>query len=216
MDKLIISRYNEDVSWVKEYDIDYVIYNKGEDLDSSFNWIRRENIGENQKDIFSFIEDNYENLPNSFGFCQGFPFDHCKKETFDRLIINNTLTKLEDYHHLIPCNNVDELGFFYEHNDNWYIGAHNHTMNQTCQFNTFDEFMNSIFKNYSHLEKLSFSPGSQFIVEKERVLYYPKKFWSHLNNIFTRRSMTEGHIIERSMFLIMGNIYEVKDEFNEL
>lgn len=48
MDKLIISRYNEDVSWIKEYDLNYIIYNKGEHLDSSYNWIRKENVGDRE------------------------------------------------------------------------------------------------------------------------------------------------------------------------
>lgn len=218
MDKiLIISRYNEDVSWAKDLDIDYLIYNKGEDLDSSYNWVRKENVGENQKDIFSFIVDNYENLPDVVAFCQGFPFDHCKKETFVNLIKNNTLTRLEDYSHLIPCNNVDQDGYYFEHNDNWYIGAHNASRNQTCQFSSFDEYMNSLFSNYSHLDRLTFSPGSQIIVEKERILHYPKPFWNHLNNMLNRISMTEGHIIERSLFLIFSNVYDVREEFkNEL
>jgi len=216
MDKLVISRFTEDVLWIKEYELDYIIYNKGNDLDSSFNWIRKENVGENQKDIFSFIVDNYENLPNSVGFVQGFPFDHCKKETFDVLKNNYKLTRLEDYKHLIPCPNVDQDGFYFENNDNWYIAAHNSSRNQSCQFNSFDEFMSSIFSNYSHLDRLQFSPGSQIIVEKERILFYPKKFWNHLCNILNRRSMTEGHIIERSLFLIFSNVYVVREEFNEL
>jgi hypothetical protein len=28
--KIIISRYNEDISWIKEYPYDYIVYNKGE------------------------------------------------------------------------------------------------------------------------------------------------------------------------------------------
>lgn len=60
MDKLIVSRYHEDVSWIKEYDLDYIIYNKGEDLDSSYDWIRKENVGENQK-------DNWQTSDNGIG-----------------------------------------------------------------------------------------------------------------------------------------------------
>lgn len=214
MDKLIISRYNEDVSWIKNYDLDYIIYNKGDDLDSSFNWIRRENVGENQKDIFSFIIDNYDYLPDSVGFVQGHPFDHCKKETFENLMNNKTLTRLEDYTHLIPNIYVGPDNFYFEPNDSWYIPAHNSTKQQTCQFNSFDEYMNTIFVNYTHLGNLPFSPGSQIIVERERILFYPIGFWKYLNNILVKRSMTEGHIIERSIFIIFSNIYSCREEFN--
>lgn len=216
MDKLIISRYNENVDWIKEYDFDYVVYNKGSELGISINHVNKDNVGENQKDIFSYIVENYNILPNSIGFIQAYPFDHCKKETFDLLIKNNTLTRLEDYKHLIPCANVDSQGYYFERNDNWYIAAHNNHMNQTCQFNSFDSYMQSLFVDYSHLDIIPFSPGSQIIVEKERILNYPIKFWKHLDSILNRRSMTEGHIIERSLYLIFLNIYKAREEFYEL
>lgn len=209
--KLIISRYSEPIDWINNYTFDYIIYNKGAPI-IGYNSIDVENIGENQKDIFSFIEQNYETLPDVMAFVQGYPFDHCKKETFDRLIKNTTLTRLEDYSHTNGAN-LELDGSYFEINDSWYIHAHNSSHNQTCQFGSFDQFMNSIFENYSHVSRIPFSPGSQILFEKERALFYPKKFWSHLNNIFVRRSMTEGHIIERALFLIMSNIYTVREEF---
>lgn len=209
--KLIISRYSEDVSWINDYDFDYIIFNKGPEL-FGFNTKSVENVGENQKDIFSFITTNYEMLPDVMAFVQGHPYDHCKKETFDKLITNKTLTRLEDYTHT-NGSNLESDGLYFERNDSWYIHAHNSSHNQTCQFPSFDSFMNSVFENYSHIDRIPFSPGSQILFEKERALFYPKKFWEHLNNILIRRTMTEGHILERAMFLILSNIYTVKEEF---
>lgn len=37
---VIISRYNEDVSWLEEYNFDYIIYNKGNELDKKYNHIK--------------------------------------------------------------------------------------------------------------------------------------------------------------------------------
>lgn len=209
--KLIISRYSEDVSWIKDYSIDYEIFNKGEPLQEDYRSRQVENVGENQKDIFAFIVENYESLPDTMAFVQGNPFDHCKSETFDRLIKNTTLTRLEDYTHTDGRNL--ENGLYFENNDSWYIHAHNSTHNQTCQFPTFDSFMSSVFSNYNHIDRIPFSPGSQILFEKERALYYPKSFWEHLNNILIRRTMTEGHILERAMYLIFSNFYIVREEF---
>ena len=52
--KIIVSRFNEDFSWVKEYTDDYLVYNKGEPM-VDLHIINTENIGNNQRDIFKFI-----------------------------------------------------------------------------------------------------------------------------------------------------------------
>src|SRR4030042_514692 len=94
--KVIISKYKENLDWLKEYNLDYLIYNKGDPVDDP-RTINVENIGGNQKDIFKFICDNYDNLPGIMMFIQAYPFDHCPKEFFDILITNTAFTSLE-YH----------------------------------------------------------------------------------------------------------------------
>jgi hypothetical protein len=42
--KIIVSRYNEDISWTKEFS-NVVIYNKGETLKGDYNEIELENVG---------------------------------------------------------------------------------------------------------------------------------------------------------------------------
>ena len=74
---LVVSRYNEDVSWIKTLTDNYIIYNKGEELSSEYNQIIAPNFGGNQYDIFRYIHDNYDNLPELIAFVQGDPFDHC-------------------------------------------------------------------------------------------------------------------------------------------
>ena len=61
--KIIISRFKENFDWVKKYTDNYLIYNKGEPIDDS-HIINAENIGGNQRDIFRFICDYYDDLPN--------------------------------------------------------------------------------------------------------------------------------------------------------
>ena len=209
----IISRYKEDYSWVKEYTDKYLIYNKGEPIYNDFHIINTENIGGNQRDIFKFIYENYDNLPELMAFIQANPFDHCKKEIFDKLIYNECFTSLE-YYGDIPANGFErrtDNGQFLELNCNWYINAHNQTYNQNCRYSSFDEFMNTYFDNYIHVNFIRFSPGSQYIIKKEQVLFYSKIFWQDLMNELNSRSPTEGHIIERAMYYIFINIYHLKN-----
>ncbi len=71
--------------------------------------------------------------------------------------------------------------------------------------------MNSLFEHYKDSKFIRFAPGSQYLVEKEKCLYYHRKFWGHILNIFPIQKGlnggTEGHIIERSLWTIFNNIY---------
>jgi len=212
----IVSHYNEDVDWLADYTMDYVIYNKGISIDHP-NYYNTENIGGNQRDIFHYIYNNYDNLPELMIFTQANPWDHCRKDIFDELITNEYFTPLE-YYGDNPANNWEartESGGFCEINNDWYIEAHNKSRNQTCRYSSFDEFMNKYFENYQHLDWIRFSPGSQYLITKNEVLHYPKKFWECLMNELNSKSPTEGHIIERALYHILVGNYELRKEFYE-
>ena len=83
---LIISRYNEDISWIK-YIIKnklfnkILVINKGENNLPLFQTnkvkiIKRNNIGREGETYLSFIIDNYSNLPDNIWLVQGDPFEH--------------------------------------------------------------------------------------------------------------------------------------------
>jgi hypothetical protein len=215
--KIIISRYKEDYVWIENYTQNYIIYNKGEPIiTDDLRIVNTENLGGNQRDIFKFIFENYENLPDCIAFIQAIPWDHVKKEIFDALIYNDYFTSLE-YYGPLPANELEarsENGDFYEYNCSWYIDAHNQSHNQTCRYSSFDEFMNKYFNNYEHVEYIRFCPGSQYIIRKEQALFYPKRFWETLMNELNSITPTEGHIIERALFLIFSCIYELKEVYD--
>ena len=217
----VISRYSEDVSWLKDYNIhDYIIYNKGAPLSNEFNELILSNVGNNQRDIFEYIVNNYDNIPKLTAFIQGYPFDHCKKEKFDKILNNKSFTALESQedHPITAGHKKSDDGQYMEINTSWYINAHYNNWgngghkDRRCQFNSFDSFMHSIFVDYSHLEWLRFAPGSQYIVEQKQILRYSKKFWEHLMNILCENDMTEGHILERACWYILKGIYTPIDE----
>jgi hypothetical protein len=204
---IVVSRYKENMDWIKSLTDNYLIYNKGESLDE-FKQQLVPNFGGNQYDIFRFIYDNYENLPNLIAFVQGDPFDHCLSDRFYDLIYNNSFTKLfgdKNY----------PSGIYYETNTSWYINAEFNINRPPCKFENFDQYASTIFENYTHLEILNFPPGSQFIVEKERCLFYSKYFWKRLMDIIPNEIGLNGgretHMIERSIQIIFENIYKEKN-----
>jgi len=216
MNKLfILSRYNEDYSWIENYTQDYLIYNKGESILNNSKIINIENIGGNQRDIAKFSFENYDNLPDIMIFTQAFPFDHCRQDIFDNLIQNTEFTPLE-YYGNTPANGWeqrDEFGGFKEINNNWYIYTHNSTYNLTCKYNSFDEFMNKYFDNYNHLDFIRFAPGSQYLITKKEILQYPRYFWKCLMEELTTKNSTEAHIVERSLYYIFNGNYKLREEY---
>jgi hypothetical protein len=207
---LVISKYNEDVSWVKSLTDDYIIYNKGEVLPPEYNQIQLPNFGANQYDIFHYIYNNYNNLPDLIAFMQGNPFDHCLPDRFNKLIYNESFTSLfgDAYY---PDGNYFETN---DHTDNWYINASFNSQKPPSKFSNFDEYMGFLFEDYTHQNIITFPPGSQLIVEKEKCLFYSQDFWKKLMGIpsdtIGANGGREAHIIERSIQTIFENKYKEK------
>ena len=209
---LVVSRFKENVDWIRNYTDNYIIYNKGDDDLYDFKQIKRPNIGGNQYDICQFIYENYENLPDLIAFCQGNPFDHCPQKDFNRLIYNGYYTNLFSTH----CGVNFPNGIFTEIDDGLLCTRLKDVCPNTseCKVSSFDEFANSIFENYLSVRILSFPPGSQFIVEKERCLYYSRSFWKNLmefvNTDIGVNGGREAHILERAMQLIFETRFKEK------
>ena len=73
---LVVSNYNNDIGWVSEYTNNYIIYNKSENTETIKNLdskkiIKSPNIGYNFYDYFTFIINNYNNLPENIIFVKG-------------------------------------------------------------------------------------------------------------------------------------------------
>lgn len=204
----VITRYEENIDWIKEYTSGCLVYNKGNTSLICNNWIYAENLGGNQRDIARFSFEYYDQLPELVLFCQGYIWDHCKQEVFSELIKNNSFTPLESYKN-IQVNSYCRITDGYEEiNNSWYVQAHNTSFGKTCPYSSFDEFMNKYFINYTHLDWIRFSPGSNYIVPKENILKYSKKFWLSLMHEMDELNGTTAHIVERSLLYLLRGDYE--------
>ena len=78
--EVVISRYNEDVSWARYLPFDVIIYNKGSSLNIQHSQhiviIELENIGRESHTYLYHIIKHYEMLKNKTIFLQGDPFYH--------------------------------------------------------------------------------------------------------------------------------------------
>jgi len=66
---IVIAKFKEDVSWVKDLTVDFVCYNK---LNGSL-----PNVGREAHTYLHHIVQNYNILYDEMIFTQGNPFDHC-------------------------------------------------------------------------------------------------------------------------------------------
>ena len=89
--EIVISRYNEDISWTESIEEYCTVYNKGDTL--NVDTIELNNIGREAHTYLYHIVNNYDNLSDYTIFLQGDPFNPHSPRLFD--IINYILNSNE-------------------------------------------------------------------------------------------------------------------------
>lgn len=193
--KYILSRYNHDISWLKDYTNDYVIYDRSpEPLKES---IVVPNIGSNIYDFFTFIIDNYDSLPDVAVYTKANLFKYITREEFDRVKDNTTFTPLLTQNHktYMPiCYYKD--GMYYEKNNLWFLGAH-----PVMHYKNAIELMELL--GIKDLEYIPFAPGSNYILPKENILKHSKEFYEKLKTYLEWTIYPgEAQIMERGLYTL--------------
>lgn len=192
MSKYVLSRYNHDISWLKDYTDDYILYDRSvEPLKGS---IIMPNIGSDWYDKLSYIIDNYNNLPNTIILIKANLFKYISKEEFDEVRENQIFTPLLTKHHktYIPTCFYSDDGMYNELNDLWYLGSH------PCKHNPW-ELMKLLGIDESFYVK--FAPGSNYIVTKEVIHKYPVDFYVKIRSYLDWDIYPgEAQIIERGIY----------------
>jgi hypothetical protein len=174
--EIVVSRYNENIDWIKNY-IDYVtLYNKGDDLCD--NEIRLKNVGREAHTYVYHIVNNYDNLSEYTCFIQGNPFDHIypheneEKRLFE--FLNDTIFNNK------PIKNFHEIYPYFITGDYEYIREPYH---MECP-NIVDAYL----KVFGHLPKkeetYTYGAGAQFIVSKKAIHSRPLEFYKNILEIF--------------------------------
>jgi hypothetical protein len=182
--KIVVARYNEDISWIKQF-TNVLIYNKGNDMDSNeYNIIKLDNVGREGHTFYKHIYDNYDNLDEYIVFLQGDPFAHTI----------NLIDKLNKY--------VNKKNFKYER-----IGyAELRCWLSGCKIHKglpIKEVYEKLFGTIKEEMEFSFTGGGQFIVSKEIILSRPKNFYLKIVKLLEYDiDPIEGYVIERINELI--------------
>ena len=172
-------------SWVEEYTDNYLIYDRVHRFEESDKIKHQVNVGANIYDIFDFISNNYDNLPETIIFCKGNVIPrHCGYEKFKNIINNTNFTTIENYIRETPPYSkgiysfVDETDAYHENpiEVNSTV-AHIH---KSKYIFSYQEMLNSIFENPIFGEYIRFAPGGNHIIPKKDILknYETLCFWA--------------------------------------
>lgn len=183
----VITRYKEDVEWVRQLTIPCTIYNKGDTptgLEADFSVRARENVGREGETYLHHIIEHYDELPDYLVLLQGNPFDHCY----------NLFTILEDIGQpevLVPLAN------------NWKREVLDGEY-------TWDGFKECLIEFATKLGlprtvTLGYAAGAQYVVPRAVVHVRPKKFYEELiARLNYKIDPLEGWAFERLWPYIFG------------
>lgn len=193
--KWIVSRYNQDVDYIKEYTDDVVIYDRSEERLPGT--IAVENIGTDIADKFQFIIDNYHDLPDVALYTKANLMKYISKEEFELVKDNTTFTPLLTQNHKVydpVCYYKD--GLYHELNNLWF--AYPGTLKKEENAEELQRLLGIYGKSY-----LPFAPGSNYIIPKENILKHPKDLYYKLRDyLMWDRYPSEAFIIERGLFTL--------------
>lgn len=222
--KWIVSRYNHDISYLREYTDDVEMYDRSEvplGMDGAdiypVNCLHIvPNIGTDIYDKFTYIIDNYDNLPDVAVYTKANIFKYITKEEFDVIKDNTTFTPiLTQYHAETVCDyGMPKPGIpysfyydkmYYEINHPSFLNVHKTKNPYYCFLDTFKEHPLFELLKIKDLDYIPFAPGSNYILPKENILKHPKEFYEKLRSYLDWDIYPgEAMIIERGLYTLWG------------
>ena len=207
---LVVSDYNNDVSWVPERTTNYVIYNRSDSdvlpytVDPS-KVVRSPNLGYNIYDYCTYIINHYDALPEVMAFVKGNVFPrHVSRTFFDRISNNAEFAAIVDSRRhatKFPVSYFDGDGIFNEINNSWYMWQH-----PRKYFSTFNDFLQFAFEDPPLPRYTRFAPGANYIVPRSSVRKLSKAFYENVRTFVSHDPLpAEAHLIERALYTIWNS-----------
>jgi len=215
-----ISYYSGTLDILNYVDKDnYIIYDKSVEGLKFYdkNIVRSKNVGYNIDSYFSYIIDNYDNLPEIIIFCKNNIYPrHISQDFFKNSIKKNTFTPLHDIDNFkninFPVSFITNDNSYLELNNSWY--ANNYI---SKYFNNYNSFYNYIFENTITPLYLNFSPGANYIVPKNNILNRSKLFYINLKFLISHSQFScESHFVERSLIVIWNTNVKESENMKKL
>ena len=205
--QIVISRYNEDISWLYSFKDISLIYNKGyNNIDLNlFNVVQLKNVGRESHTYLYHIVNNYENLAKNTIFFQGSINDHKVLNVKDYLNNNNITAYFEN----IP---FDKLKNKIEHKGKWEKEYNNGLMLKES-LTPYEWLKNVIGIDFEeNIDIIKVVWGANFAVSRDLIKSKPKSFYQNILRYIEHHVNPElGHYIERSWYIFFNyNFIEKK------
>ena len=190
--KYVLSRFNHNIDWLSNYTTDFVIYDRSDT--PLKNSIIVPNIGSDIYDKFTYIIDNYDNLPEIAVYTKANLFKYITPQEFDLVKDNKVFTPLLTQNHktYMPVCYYQE-GMYHEINNYFYLGVHP------------ARYANEI-KYIFQMEKRTynaFAPGSNYIVPKKNILKHPLSLYNKLRSYLEwDRYPGDAQLMERNLYYL--------------
>jgi hypothetical protein len=198
--QIVVSRYNEDISYLYHLKDIIIVYNKGEDdINQNFNSIKLPNIGRESHTYLYHIINNYDNLADKTIFFQGKIDDHKILDIEDYFGDDDFIGKFDNLNINKLINKIDHYGKY----KNQYLNGKMKASNYTPYI-----WIKNILG--IELEETSFKVvwGANFAISSKLIRNKPKIFYENiLRYIENDSNPEEGHFLERSWYLIFNNNY---------
>ena len=192
--KVVISKYNEDVEWIKSIKYDTIIYDKSNNpIEGS---IPRPNIGREAETLLHYIIGHYNNLPDLTIFLQGDPRSNPISFTYQEVI--DEVNKDHEYELKTILTWEGKISI----NDYWL---------KSCSI-----LSNILFEPNNNI--VTYSSGVQYVIPKEIILNRPLHLYKMLYDqvikyrdkglIADKKDLSDG-IDAWTMEIVWGLIFDI-------
>jgi len=203
--KIVVSRFDENISWLTNEGYECVIYNKGTKLNIE-NEIMSTNVGRESTSYLMYIIDNYDCLPEVVVFTQAKICDHRSegndinyllKMKNDALLLKNK----KSLPYITTCNSDKCKNPFLENDFNvWNIIPN--TKYKDDKFIIFKDWFEKNI-NACYPDPMCMYLNGLFAVRKELILNNPLAYYKTLlEEVNYDINPMEGHFMERSWYYI--------------
>ena len=204
--KAVLVNYNFTPDWVKDYNLDYLIYDRSdEDM-----WLvdfpkerilKTKNVGNVDYDKLSFLVDFYDNLPDVFLWGKSNLFKYITKEGFDKVKDSKEFTPLLTQNHKTYSDKFGPVcfyheGMYYERNDSWFLQSH-----PSKYFKNWNDWASEF--QIPTERYIPFPPGGNFILTKERVHRFSRDTYMKMRALMDYTTLPgEAQCAERIYYLM--------------
>ena len=197
--KYVVSRFNHDISWLGGYTDDVVLYDRSEIPAEGA--IVVPNIGSDLFDKFTFIIDNYDNLPEVAVYTKANLWKYITEEEFEEVKDNKTFTPLLTMKHHTYSDEKGVVcfyskdGMYNERNDYFYLKPH-----PAKYAKEIIDIFGMDKRQYN-----AFAPGSGYILTKQDILRHSRQGYVKLRSFLDWDVYPgDAQLLERNLYYLWG------------